>query len=255
MRAMSWVLTNRVGPALDRRDAHPSELIFGITWWDSCRRGGVVPEFEPNVVSRAWTFGDYLDNVLRDGMTDVNRNYASYRWQQSLSFSSLVQRRGAATSLAHLTAALRPGAVPAPQTPAETALLRRWRTDIETGHECLFSPSEMQALAEVVRFAGERQMALTVVLFPLKPATVTESGRLTTLDPFSREMRALAEHGGFRLVDLTHSPILGDDDFMADFDHVTADGNRKFADWALAHGLGFLLELRRSAGDDRHAHS
>ena len=34
---------------------------------------------------------------------------------------------------------------------------------------------------------------------------------------------------------------LGDDDFMDDFDHVTLDGNRRFATWALDRELGTLL--------------
>ena len=95
MRAMNWVLANRVGPLLTQ-GRHPTDLIFGITWWDSCRRNGHTPEFDPNVVSRAWTARDYFSNVARDGLTDTNRNYASYRWQQSLSFSSLIQRRATA---------------------------------------------------------------------------------------------------------------------------------------------------------------
>jgi hypothetical protein len=31
-------------------------------------------------------------------------------------------------------------------------------------------------------------------------------------------------------------------DFAADFDHLTAEGNRKLADWALAGDLSWLLQ-------------
>jgi len=250
MRAMSWVLTHRVAPLLDQREDKPSELIFGVTWWDTCRRHNAVPEFEPNVVSRAWTVEDYAANVARDGLTDVNRNYASYRWQQLLSFSSLIQRR-ATLAKQDLSFATLFGPVvtdhgrAAPPTRSESALLKKWRTDIETGHECLFSPSEMHALDDVWTFARDRHMALTVVLFPLKPATVTEAGVRQTLQPFSKHMQEIGQREGFRVIDLTRSPVLDDDDFMADFDHVTADGNRKLAEWALAHQLGYLLQMKR----------
>jgi hypothetical protein len=248
MRAMGWVLTNRVAPILDRKPHQPHDLIFGVTWWDSCRRNGVVPEFEPNVVSRAWTFGDYAANVMRDGLTDVNRNYASWRWQQLLHFSSLAQRRAVVgkqdTSLATLFARWDPP-VRAAAAPEESPLLRKWRKDIDTGHECLFSPSENLALDEVLQFARDRGMTLTVVLFPLKPATMTDSGRQATLRPFAEGMKVRAGRKGFRLIDLTDQAILADDDFMADFDHVTPTGNLKFAHWALEHDLHFLFDEGR----------
>ena len=54
-------------------------------------------------------------------------------------------------------------------------------------------------------------------------------------------VRAQAEPRAARVVDLSWSTPLTDDDFMADFDHVDAEGNDRFASWALANDLAFLL--------------
>ena len=50
-----------------------------------------------------------------------------------------------------------------------------------------------------------------------------------------------AEHG-IRFLDFTTTTPLESDDFMADLDHVSRAGNEMFKTWALANGLGFLLQ-------------
>jgi hypothetical protein len=37
---------------------------------------------------------------------------------------------------------------------------------------------------------------------------------------------------------------------MADFDHVSADGNRKFIDWALDGDLHWMIDAGRQPGGD-----
>jgi hypothetical protein len=45
------------------------------------------------------------------------------------------------------------------------------------------------------------------------------------------------------------SSPLTDGDFMADFDHVNAAGNHKFARWALDGELAMLLHTRHASAD------
>ncbi len=247
-RNMEWVLSNRVAPLIDadasgRHVNQPlRQIIFGITWWDMCRRNA-APEWDSNVVSRAWRWEDYRANVLRNGITAQNRTYATAAWERSLRGSNLVKHRGALAeafpSVASLVAFL--GEPKITRTAQQDdVFLKSWQHDIETGHECVFAPTEQAALDRVVAFAAQRQLELTIVLFPLKPATITPTARTATLIPFAQAMREYGAKHGVRIVDMTEIPPLSDADFMADFDHVNEPGNLKFAAWALDHDLAFL---------------
>jgi hypothetical protein len=258
VRGMEWVLRNRAVPILDERDASGNrkrkrlkQLIFGVTWWDTCRRGPVSP-LDQNVVSRAWTLNDYLRDVAVHGMTVENRNFVQYNLQRTLRFSRLLQPRSQdplQTILDKLVAkasAAAPAASQESSGPVVSPALAKWREDIETGQSCLFSPSELEALERMEAFARERGLDFTVVLFPLMPQTITPSGQLT-LDRFAELMKRRGRELGYRVIDMVRLPVLSDADFMRDMDHLSDIGNAKFADWALGHDLSFLL------GDSRHS--
>ena len=253
MRAMEWVLRNRAVPILDERDSSGNrkrtrlrQLLFGITWWDSCRRWG-APPVDPNVVSRAWTLTDYLQDVAAHGVNESNRNFIRYKLQRALRFSRLVQSLGndplqkVADRITAISASMSAPRLHEFRTPFVPQALAKWREDIETGQSCLYSPSELEALERMEAFARERKLDFTVVLFPLMPQTITPIGQ-KTLDRFAELTRRRGHDLGYRVVDMTRLPVLTDDDFMSDMDHVSEVGNAKYTEWALQHELGFLLD-------------
>jgi hypothetical protein len=260
VRGMEWVLRNRAVPILDERDASGNrkrkrlkQLIFGVTWWDTCRRGPVSP-LDQNVVSRAWTLNDYMRDVAVHGVTVENRNFVQYNLQRVLRFSRLLQPRSQdplQTILDKLMAkasAAAPGATSQESSgPVVSPALAKWREDIETGQSCLFSPSELEALERMEAFARERGLDFTVVLFPLMPETITPAGQ-QTLDRFADLMKRRGQKLGYRVIDMVRLPVLSDADFMRDMDHLSDTGNAKFADWALGHELSFLLDAPRHPG-------
>ena len=81
---------------------------------------------------------------------------------------------------------------------------------------------------------------MTILLWPRKPITLSDQARATTLPAFAQLMRKFAEPRHIRVIDLTTTTPIGDDDFMEDFDHINATGNAKFTAWALEHDLSFL---------------
>ena len=113
---------------------------------------------------------------------------------------------------------------------------------VEAGISCIGNPDEMSALEHLVKFGLQNRLDTTVVLFPRKPDTLTEKAKVTTLREFHDRVVALTEPLRVRVADLSSSTPLKSDEFMDDFDHVSAIGNQKFAKWALAGPLAFLLQ-------------
>ena len=158
------------------------------------------------------------------------------RWRRIFWSSALARDRGFGTLLNAATTRLL-GGMPA---------MNRWRSEqwqrtIENGIRCIGYPTQMSGLDRVLDFAKQRGLDTTIVLFPRKPSTLSEAAKTTTLPAFRSMVDAVASPRGLRVIDLTSSTPLNDDDFMADFDHVSAQGNLKFARWALDGPLSFLL--------------
>ena len=241
-----WVLEHRLQPLADeRRDGarvRPSlsRFVLLTEWWDSCPvENGARAS---NLPSRAWAFGDFLADVGQHGITDYNRNYLRARFARLLRPMALVQyRAGFSDPVGALRERLRP-------TGAEEARARydrqvaQWQGMIAGGNRCVGNAEQLGALGRVLDWARARGLETTIVLFPRKPATITPLARETTFARFAAMVRAEAAPRGARVVDLSWSTPLTDDDFMADFDHVDAEGNERFAKWALANDLAFLLE-------------
>lgn len=241
-----WLVENRIAPLLDaptpagaRRRAALRQFVLLTEWWDTCAPDGHYG----NLPSRAWALRDFLADVGAHGLTGYNRNYLQRRWQRALDDSILSRLRKSEDYAAALHALL--GDPPGEGLEEET---RRWQHLVESGAECLGDPAQMRAMAAIVAFAKQRGLETTIVLFPRKPGTYTDKARRTTMARMSQVMTEFAATHGVRLVDMTLSSPLTDDDFMADFDHVNAEGNRKFARWALDGDLAPLLDTRRAAG-------
>jgi hypothetical protein len=245
----AWVLEHRLAPLIDEKDAAGAQKrgslrrLFLLTeWWDSCTADAYW-----NVPSRAWTASDYLADLGSKGANSFNRNYVQSLWLHLFPGSTLVQHRGHRTVLDPAWSRFsdrfspRPGSsVHSEPQPLVDERTLEWRTMIENGVECICNPAEMAALEQIVDFSLRRRLDTTVVLFPRKPSTLTKKAQETTLSRFHDCVEAVTAPRGVRLLDFTFSSPLGDTDFMADFDHVSAEGNAKFATWALGGPLSFL---------------
>jgi hypothetical protein len=243
------VLDRRLAPLVDEKDSAGEKKrkslrrLFILTeWWDSC-----TSDVYWNLPSRAWTASDYLADVAYRGANSFNRNYMQSLWRRLFPGSTLVQHRGHRTVLDPAWSRISSRFWPEPGTPVhpESQPLPdedtvRWRSAVETGVGCICHPAEMKALEQILDFSLHRGLDTTVVLFPRKPSTLTIKAKETTLLRFHDCVEALTAPRNVRLLDFTDSSPLQDADFMADFDHVSAGGNAKFAAWALGGPLSFL---------------
>lgn len=240
-----WVLNHRLLPLVNERDAagarrRPSlrRFILITEWWDSCAPvDGFAP---PNVPARAWNAGDFGRDVASHGLTDYNRSYIAEQWRQLFSGSALMQDRG----YGRLWDALRERLRPDPQAAAAKYALtvEGWQGMIERGDSCIADPVQMAAFSRILDSLQAHKIEVTLLLYPRKPATLTEHAKETTLAHWARIVQDTAAAHGARFIDFTSTSPLTDADFAADFDHVTPTGNAMFSRWALAGSFAFLLD-------------
>lgn len=246
-----WLVENRIRPLVDERlpdgrlkRDHLKHFILLTEWWDTCPPDG----YYGNLPSRAWRFKDFLADVETHGVTGYNRNYLQRRWQRFWGASAFSRVRKS-DDYAVAVRGLLGGDIDDVEARTHT-----WQRMIEDAVKCLGDPEQMQALEHIIAFAQERGLETTIILFPRKPSTFTEQAQRTTMVEMHRLFSEFAAAHDVRLIDMTLSTPLGDDDFMADFDHVNPAGNRKFIDWALAGELRWMLDagkaLASGAGDD-----
>lgn len=246
VHAMEWVLDNRLKPLiLDSNNeikAPLTHMMFGITWWDTCRKE-VPTTTAHNIVTHGWGGSDYFRSFFSDGATELNRNYVRNLWRHTFSYSALVRTRfSISENYGRFTNFLRVivnGSLPEEEY-ADT--LARWNNDIENGYKCYLSKMDVAAMDRFVEFTKSHDLDFTIVLFPLKPDTVTGKGEENTIRPFAESMLAYGREKGVRVVDMTLG-ILDDDEFMLDLDHVNPSGNKKWSEYSLDNDLKFLLEI------------
>ncbi|MEM7256403.1 MAG: hypothetical protein AAF404_03340 [Pseudomonadota bacterium] len=251
VHAMEWLLHHRIKPLIldeNQQIRKPlSHMMFGITWWDTCRVDEPV-ETAHNIVTHGWTVSDYARDVAAVGATELNRNYVRNLWRHLFGNSALVTTRFAVSeNFSRFTNFLRVMVLGYLPENEYQQTLERWHNDIDHGHECFLSAMDMQAMDRFVEFTKQHQLDLTIVLFPLKPDTITETGLKDTIQPFARHMLAYGESNQVRVVDMTLG-LLEDTDFMLDLDHVNAEGNVKWAEYALNNDFAFLRNMV-TAGD------
>ena len=239
-----WLMAHRILPLVDESDStgrrvrsSVRRVIILTEWWDSCSIGAGQSAW--NLPARAWTVGDYVADVRLNGFTELNRNFLRERVRHLLPWSVVVQRRGTGRIL--LDAAKAAGGRTSIHTPAQYQdFVDQWRTSIEGGASCIGDSVQMNALRWMVGEIRQRGLDADIVLFPRKPDTLTERAKAVTLAPFAGQVRALAAEEGATVFDMTTASPLRSEDFMDDFDHVSANGNQIFAHWALDHDLSFL---------------
>jgi len=241
-----WVLEHRLKPLIEARGPDGAlvksklkRFVLITEWWDSCPH-----ETGPywNLPARAWDAGDFLADVADNGVNGFNRNYLQNRLRRTFDHSSLMYDRTQQLLVTRISdlAHGRPIAPMHQDVPG-------WRKLVERGVSCIGDPQQMQAMKWIADYAASRGWEMTILLWPRKPLTLSDQARATTLPAFAQLMRKFAEPRHIRVVDLTTSSPIGDDDFMEDFDHINAAGNAKFATWALDHDLSFLASAPQSA--------
>lgn len=231
-----WVLEHRLLPLLDPARPSLRRAIIATEWWDSC----ADPNPPRNLPARSWTWRDFGRDLRAHGLTSYNRNFLAYRFQRRFGHSALVQDRGHRRILPAVRRAVAPVSEDASRANFE-AIADEWKTMVEEGDRCLADENEMAAFAAMLDTLAARRVETTIVLYPRMPVTLTARAKATTLPRFAERVRALAEPRGVRVVDLTDSTPLRDEDFGDDFDHVRPEANRWFAQWALDGPLNFLL--------------
>lgn len=239
-----WVLEHRLRPLLDERGRDGKlrrgklkHFILITEWWDST----VDDEPAWNLPSRAWTWRDFLRDVTRVGLGDYNRNYLTTRWLRLARPSTLAQDRGHGRILNDVKRRF----ISEDPRAAANALAfqtRKWRTMTEEGADAIADPAEMAALSRIFDTFQDRGIEVHIVLYPRKPDTLTDKARETTLRRFSETITAIAAKRGIRVHDWTTSSPIGDDDFLADFDHITHEGNETLARWMLDGDFSTLID-------------
>lgn len=240
----NWVVQQRLQPLIDEKKpdgapVRPSlrQTILVTEWWDSCKLDG--PPL--NIPGRAWTAGDYLDDVRMHGISSFNRSYVSNLWASQFKHVGLVRNRIGSW----IPGAIRQKLYPPARREAYFAnMAANWQQMVEQGSQCIADPTEMAALDSLIGFFAKRGVATTVLLYPRKPNTLTEKGKATTLASFAEAMRRETALSGVQVIDLTSTSPLSDDDFTADFDHVTPEGNEQLAHFLLDGPFAFLDTLQ-----------
>ncbi|MET0660104.1 MAG: hypothetical protein ABW110_18335 [Steroidobacteraceae bacterium] len=246
IKVYDWILRNRIAPLLEETASDGSlvrgrikEFMLIIEWWDTCAptKDGFAYS---NLPSRAWRFEDFAADVAESGLNGYNRNYLQNRMRRLFAESGLVYDRLNQKLVENILDRLQGLSVePSPEAVEQKVL--NWRRMMEEGVSCIGSPSEIDALRDVLNYVNARGYETTILLFPRKPAVITERAKKTTLLKFANMVREIAGPD-VRVIDLTTKTPLKDEDFMEDFDHVNAEGNRKFATWVLDHDLSFLQQ-------------
>jgi hypothetical protein len=253
LASYEWVLNNRIWPLADEKTSDGSprrqslrKVILITEWWDSCDTEGGQPSI--NLPARAWDLSDFLEDFRRHGLTTYNRNYLRNRWSRLFQRSYLVRDRGHETILPRGLNNLR-GRPEGMQAAEYDAQVASWRRMVEEGVSCIGSPIQLAALDRMLAEFAHRDLDVTILLYPRKPATLSATARETTLAQFGALVAERATRWQARVIDFTTSSPLRDDEFADDFDHVTPAGNQRFAAWALDGALGWLLELPQGGSD------
>lgn len=233
-------------PIVDQRDASGTlvknrlrRFVLLTEWWDSCSYGDEKSYW--NLPARVWEFRDFISDLALHGLNGYSRNYLQNRFRVMFSESALIRDRTQRLLLPNLARLLR-GKPIRLTSEEELRVIEHWQRMVERGERCLGDPGQMASLRNILETARTRRWETVIVLFPRKPATMTAKAKATTIATFAELVRMVAAPMGAKVIDLTFRSPLTDADFMEDFDHVSPEGNKKFAEWVLDHDLKFLLE-------------
>ena len=257
LTSYEWVLEHRLRPLIEERDsagrlARSSlrRFILVTEWWDDCapNPGSTIT----NLPSRAWRWPDFVADARHNGLTPFNLNYVDTRWQRLWRASAIIQDRGYGRIVSTATTLVL-GRNPRREQEHYEEFLRYWQGLQEGGASCMGDSAQTTALRSILDYFHQRGTPITVVLEPRKPATITPRALEQTFRPFTLMIDSIARGYDAEVIDLSTKTPLLDSDFGADFDHITPEGNRKFAVWALDNDLAFLMQETEATMDSSAA--
>jgi hypothetical protein len=229
-----WLYDRRVTPLLDERDASGAirrnrvkELYLITTYYDTCPATG---EWDAPLASHGWTASDFLGDVWHSGLTPKNRNFLRGKWNELFPWSVLVQDRGVDRIRTKLRWHL-PG-----REARQAAFVDHLREAMQVQDSTCYTPESKASFERMLASARARGLQTTVVVFPMDPALLTETGR-RILARYSSYVASLQPRLGFRLLDYAANHEFAPTDFMDDLDHMTPAASRRFCAWLLAHDL------------------
>lgn len=250
--AYDWLIQHRLAPLMDEADVHGKHVrlklrhfVLVTNPWDAC--GSDDPY--PNLPARAWGLGDYAKDLLAHGATSYNNNFIDQLVNEHTGSSALMRDRGHFRIVRSFGEVLRPKSeerlnqLEAERLAWWTAMLED-STDLAAGtaHSRCQSEGELAALDRILRFATERHLDISLVLWPtypsaLSPALVASGNRFRSI------MEDYAARYGARVVSLQDAKLLQDADFRKDFDHLKRQGDEKVRQWAATGPFRYLVEL------------
>lgn len=248
----AWVLHHRLRPLIEQRGAdgrrlrsNLRHLIFVTDWWDSMLADahdgrpdgdGVASR---NLPGRAWTFGDFVDDVAAHGYDDYNKAFVAAAFADLFGDSVLVRDRGYGLLLRQL----RHGRLEMSRA-EHLAQIDGKRQSIEDSAPLVCAPAELRALQRIVDEARELGLQPTIVLYPALVETLSERARQTTMRRFHDAAAGLAARAGVPFFDWTYDSPLRLEHFR-DHAHLNAHGHALLAGWALANDLAFLRDGKK----------
>ncbi len=243
MSSYEWVMNHRVRPLLAAHAKPSLERVLLVTeWWDGCRP---AEGLGPNIPSRAWTFLDFLRDVAAHGLTAWNQNYLWAHVQHALTRSVLLRDRGVGQILDALRDRVAPRSAESIQADFDNQVASWHRMTESAANDPLCRDGvEMAALSRILDDLRREDVAVTIVVFPRMPSTMTEVARRSTFPKYLADLHGVARPRGIPVIDWTFTAPLSDVHFMKDFDHLTLEGRETLCRFALDGDLDFLLDRR-----------
>lgn len=248
MSSYEWVLRHRLRPLLEEKTRTGTlvrnkvqGVLLVTEWWDTVAVEGLRAH---NLPARAWNINDFLKDVWSNGLTPYNQNYVRNRWMRLGSRSVLLSDRGHGRILKKLREKVRPLSR-ATQQRLYRQQIQQWQRMVEAGARKMLAKKQVASFHKVLSYFKDKGLSVVVVLYPRMPGTITQKAKKDTLETFAKRMKKICEKRKVKLVDLSYQSPLKDLHFSSDFDHLTAEGNRRFAQWSLEGPLRFLRQLDR----------
>jgi hypothetical protein len=254
LEAYQWVIDNRIKPLVDERRKDGRlvrdrlrRFVLATDYWDTCptqlERTPPGEAMVPQVLPRsAWMLRDYLSDVAGRGVSSFNRGYVRRNWIEVLSFSNLARNRfNARSEIQRWIDSARRGTTDQYTGWFFPLDMLEWQQMLEDLADCAKREDRAALYKGIITFAQERNLELTLILFPKLPETITPKAMSTTVNDYREQLRKVTSGSNVRIVDLFFAVPLQPSHFEADLDHLNGAGTQLFIDWTLTHDLAFLL--------------
>lgn len=235
--AYDWLLQQRFGRLIDEKKPDGtkvrdrlSHMILVINYHDACTAEG---ELYANLPARAWALKDYVSDFVSQGATAYNANYVDQKWRELTGWSSLMSDRGFFRIIPRLRDKTGiPDNVLQSRKDAHLAGWIEMVSSSEIGKPACRIEEQTAAFDRILDFARDRQIEVSVVLWPTIPMAQTPSV-LKVTNLFKDYVISRVQPRGIAVFDLQSDNVLLDSDFRPDLDHLIPVGEQKVVRWAL----------------------